>query len=289
MTSADPLRNQVRVMRASDTELRKALRDAAREADRILRALGDDMRPGAQVTRTRMELARLNTEMWLTINDDIRDGIGVAFDESSRWQAKFDKVLFDAIKLDIPNWSDSLVASSRQGLPNYLARKHDGYTLSQRVYRNSALSKGYVDRAINNALLLGKTPRQLADDVRKYISPDTPGGASYSAMRLGRTEVVNAYHRNAVTRYQQTPWIDKVKWNLSGSHPRPDECNEYAESGDLRGAGVWSADNVPAKPHPQCLCYVTPIQPSLDEFVNRYKSGEFDEYIDSQIGLLSAA
>lgn len=291
MTSADPLRNIVNVVQVTDSELRKVMRDAAKDAEQILLSLGDDLRPGAALRRARTELASLNTELWLNANDSVRSGVGHGFDEASAWQARWDRALFEAINVAIPNWEASLTASTRQGLPNYLARRQNGYTLSQRVYINRALSRGAVDQIINNALILGKTPRQLAKEVRRYISPDVPGGVSYSAMRLGRTEVVNAYHRASANRYAETPWVDTVVWNLSGSHGKPDTCNEYADDVQIPNgnAGEWPASEVPDKPHPQCLCYTTPVSPSLDDFARRYKTGEFDDYLDAQMGLVTAA
>jgi hypothetical protein len=102
-------------------------------------------------------------------------------------------------------------------------------------------------------------------------------------MRLGRSETLNAYHTTAVRKYQQTPWVEKVRWTLSGSHPRPDECNEFAEGGNLRN-GLWSPDQVPGKPHPNCLCYIEPVTMNLDAYAKKFKAGEFDDYIDQQMG-----
>ena len=49
---------------------------------------------------------------------------------------------------------------------------------------------------------------------------------------------------------------------LSGSHPRPDQCNVYA-SWMVRGS---SAYEVRASPNPNCLCFLTYVTPSVEEF-----------------------
>jgi hypothetical protein len=105
-------------------------------------------------------------------------------------------------------------------------------------------------------------------------------------MRLGRTEVNNAFHASSVKQYRETPWVEKCKWHLSGSHPKPDLCNEYAEN---NGNGVWAVDDVPAKPHPNCLCYVTPINTDLNKFVKNFKAGQYDSYIDEKMGCYRVA
>jgi hypothetical protein len=167
-----------------------------------------------------------------------------------------------------------------------ISRKENGITLSDKVYRNKALSQGYVDRAINNGLLLGKSAAEIAKDVIGYIDPNVRGGASYAAMRLGRSEVLNAYHTTAINRYKANPWVEKVKWNLSGSHPRPDECNEYADSVHIKNgkAGEFFPEDIPAKPHPNCLCYIEPVVMDLDTFAKNFKSGKFDDYVESTQG-----
>jgi len=179
-----------------------------------------------------------------------------------------------------------MLAQARAGIDSFIARRENNYTLSQRVYRNRALSQGHVEKAINNGLLLGKSAREMAKDVKRFIDPSTPGGASYAAMRLGRTEIQNAFHFNAVKQYQESPWVERVLWTLSGSHPEPDECNEYAESVHFNGgrAGEFRPDDLPAKPHPQCLCYTDPVAIDLDEYAKRFHAGEYDDYIDKQMG-----
>jgi hypothetical protein len=73
-----------------------------------------------------------------------------------------------------------------------------------------------------------------------------------------------------------------MRWNLSGSHPEPDECNEYAEQSHMPNgeAGLWLPEEVPLKPHPNCLCYVTPENVSRDQFIADFESGKYDTYVD---------
>lgn len=286
MADADHLRRLVQTTQMTDREIRKVMRDAAAEAERIIRSLEGVTGPGAQLRSAQIALAKLQVETWAGVKDGVEFGIGESFDQTAEMQALFDERLIQAAGIRPSFWKQSMIAQSRAGIDSFIARRENKYTLSQRVYRNQALSRGYVEKAINNGLLLGKAPREIAKDVKKFIDPSTPGGASYAAMRLGRSEVQNAFHFNATKQYQESPWVDRVIWTLSGSHPEPDECNEYADSVHFTGgrAGEFRPDDLPAKPHPQCLCYTDPVAMDIDEYARRFRKGEFDSYIDKQMG-----
>lgn len=281
----DPLWDQIRVAQLTDREIRKVTRDAAAEAARIMRTLEGNEKVGARIRSAQLALAKANAEMWGAIGDATKIGVGDAFDAAAEAQALWDDALFRKAGVSASYWRMSQLATARAGIDAYLARKENGITLSQRVWRNTALSRGYLDRAINNGLLLGKSAAEISKDVVGFINPNVAGGASYAAMRLARTEVNNAYHTQARNQFASTPWVERVKWNLSGSHPRPDQCNEYAEGGDYPGhAGEWLPGNVPDKPHPNCLCYVTPVNMDLDSYVKNFQAGQYDNYIQEQIG-----
>lgn len=180
----------------------------------------------------------------------------------------------------------SAQATAKRGIELAEARMNlSQIPLSARVYETERLVDGTIDRIINDAITRGASASELARDVRSYIRPDTPGGVKYAAQRLGRTELNNAFHATQVQEAIKTPWTTALRWNLSGSHPRPDECNDYAEKPHMEGgeAGLWKPEEVPGKPHPNCLCFTTPVTPDRDEFVRRFQTGEYDEYLDSEL------
>lgn len=283
---AEALRRTIETMQLTDAEIRRVTRNASQEADRIIRSLEGNQGVGARVRSTQISIAKANAEMWASVKDATVVGIGDAVDAASDYQSLFDERMFAKAGVSQTFWRQSMLATGREGIESLISRREGGFTLSERVYRNRALSQGHVAKAIDNGLLLGKTPAEIARDVKKYIDPNVPGGASYAAMRLGRSEVVNAYHTTSVRNYQQTPWIERVKWNLSGSHTRPDECNEYADSSHFaRGLpGEFRPHEVPSKPHPNCLCYVTPVMMDLDQYAKNFQAGKYDNYIQEQLG-----
>ncbi len=281
---------QIDTHQLTDREIRKIMRDASSEADRMIRAMEGKSGPGARLRSTQIALAKLQVEAWAGVGDAVRVGIGDAFDASALLQAKFDVSLFGKAGISPYYWEQAALAQSRAGIKSFIARKEFNYTLSQKVYRNQTLAQGQVEKAINNGLLLGKSAKEIAGDVKRFIDPRTPGGASSAAMRLGRTEVQNAFHTNSIKGYQDRPWVDRVEWHLSGSHNRPDQCNEYSTAVTFRNGqpGEWLPDDVPAKPHPNCLCYTTPGQADLDTYVKNFKAGKYDDYINEQMGCVAS-
>jgi hypothetical protein len=273
----DPLARQIRVVQFTDAEIRRICRLTSQEAERIVRT-------ASQLRGEQVRLASLNAQMWLEVGDATRTGIERAALSATDYKALFDKELAARAGVSLPNWRASQLATAQEGVKALVSRKQNGYTLSQRVWRNSQAARRGLNDTINVGLTLGKSPAEIAKDVAKYVNPNVPGGASSAALRLGRTEVLNAYHTTSINNYKNTPWIGSCIWHLSGSHPRPDECNEYAEQGNLKN-GKWSLDQVPAKPHPNCLCYITPVQMPVEEYAQRFKNGEFDDYIDNQLAV----
>lgn len=276
----NPLQRQIHVLGLTDTEMRRIMRQAAQEAERIIASSSVSAMRAAQ-----LRLAAANGVTWQGVGEVVENGIGDGVFSALEYQALFDESMFDRAGISSRYWAATQVATAQQGMEALISRKENGITLSQRVWRDSQAAQKGLNDTINVGLKLGKTPRELAKDVSKYLNPNVPGGASYAAMRLGRSETLNAYHQTAVRKYQETPWVEKVRWMLSGSHPRPDECNEFAEGGNLKN-GLWSPDQVPDKPHPNCLCFIEPVAMDLDKYAQKFKAGEFDGYIDEQMGCI---
>lgn len=154
------------------------------------------------------------------------------------------------------------------------------FDLSTRVYRSRRLAERWVDRTVTTVVSRGGSAYDVAAAVRDSIRPDVRGGVGYAAMRLGRTETMNAFHVASVDNAAETPWTAGMRWRLSGSHPELDVCDTLAAA-DRHGlgAGVYRVSDVPDKPHPQCLCVVLPVTESVDEFVEAFRAGSYDAYL----------
>jgi hypothetical protein len=151
------------------------------------------------------------------------------------------------------------------------------------VYKTQALSTGLVHRKVQQGMILGKGAKEIAKDVSSLIKPDVAGGVSYAANRLARTELNNAFKTAQEQRYIDEPWTLGMRWNLSGSHPTPDECNDYAVADEHGlGKGIWPVGHRP-RSHPNCLCYLTVEQMDDDEWIDRFVDGEFNDYLDEKV------
>jgi hypothetical protein len=149
--------------------------------------------------------------------------------------------------------------------------------LAERIYNTKVWMNKRLDTLIASTLAAGLNAQRFAKVARDWFAPSVPGGTRYAAMRLARTEINNAFHATSIVYARDKPWVSQMEWHLSHSHPRPDKCNELA------AASPWDVYAIPRKPHPQCLCYITEVTPSEDEWIDRFVAGEFDTYLDAEL------
>lgn len=155
--------------------------------------------------------------------------------------------------------------------------------LSERIYNTKSWMNGRLDRLIAATMANGLNAKRFAKVARDWFAPNVPGGTRYAAMRLARTEINNAFHATTLDYAQSKPWVDKMDWHLSKSHPTPDKCNEIAAE------SPYPVTEVPRKPHPQCMCYIVEAEVNEDDWIDRFVAGEFDQYLDQQLGKASGA
>jgi hypothetical protein len=256
--------NYLTVQLETDRELNRVLELAARQSSARVRKLRGTSGIGAQVRAAQLqsvlaEIAKIQADTWVSgIGPIIQRSYPKAQAAATRAFKAVENVFIAAVgKRRAAPLIESTRIATTQGLE--LDRLRRARDLSPRVYKNAALASGAVERTIRAGLIQNLSAKELAENVEKYISPKTPGGVSYAAMRLARTEINNAFHE-AQKIEGEAPWVRGVKWNLSNSHPtsRPDKCDAYARlNSHGMGRGIFPVGNVPDKPHPHCLCYLT--------------------------------
>lgn len=274
----------IELQRQSDKKLDKILREAAADAEKAVKALGDKPGIGAAVRRAQLigaqgAITRVLAAFWREVGSLIRSERVRAQSEALSMSFDWDEVLLARVYSDPKKrqaMRESLLLSADRNVEAMIKRVfHTARPLSTQVYRTQALSKGWIDRAINSALARGASVDELAKVAKDFIRPDTPGGATFAARRLARTEINNAYHAQSIEAQQGKPWVTGMRWNLSKSHTKTDICDVFARQ------GVFPIGQVPAKPHPQDLCYVTPETMSPEEFDKMLLAGAFKSWIDS--------
>lgn len=251
----EPLLRYLTVQTKLDSELSAVLKVAAADTERRITRVRGVVEQSRLAVLLR-EIREIQQDLWVRgVGElvgrrlqDAREAASRAADALDDWLERVAGVrraqmLTDAFRRQI----DRGIAVDATRVPS---------ELSARVYRNADLASKRIERIIRSAVIRGQSAKELAQQVRPMIDPSSPGGVSYAAMRLGRTELNNAFHQNQIAQAQRS-WVSGVKWNLSRSHPEKDVCDLYAEHDEGLGRGVWDKQRVPPKPHPQCLCYVT--------------------------------
>lgn len=180
---------------------------------------------------------------------------------------------------DVDSFIDSQRQQAMSGVVHALSRiNKSDQPLSTRVYKTRSLANNWVKRQVNSGILRGSSAKQIAFTVRQSIRPTVPGGVSYAAMRLGRTELNNAFHATSIDLAQDRPWIEGMRWNLSKVHDfesgAPEICEVYAHT------GIFHVDKVPKKPHPQCRCFVTPEVEPFETFLTHLTAGQYRDWMD---------
>ncbi len=279
-----PLRTYARVSKVTDGHILELLREAANEsrvsAERAMKtALVGGKTRGAQQTLVAREMHKemrsLAEKMGPLILFGEKEVAGAAVDSMEFLQKGILKRLTDEDQL-------SLRLTARSGLDNMLSRAENRHRLSRLVYRNLSAWNGRMDREINISLLRGLSAKEFANRIAHMVRPDVPGGVSYAAMRLARTEINNAFHLTQIRYTREMPWVEAYQWNLSGSHGKPDICNDMASKDhDGLGPGVYKKKDVPGKPHPHCLCFVTAVTKNPGEMEKQLLRGSYKKYFDT--------
>lgn len=281
---------EMRLEQAQANYVRKVLGDSAKEIEERLAKVGTSGNP-----LTRMQLEAQRSAIKSMLDQDFKDieksiaaGKIDAAKTASKVVSQYENQLLKAVVSQ--DAMRRIARSEAQRTVNNLEAalkrmKGTSYKpLSKQVYKTKQLSAGWVDDIINKGLLSGWSAQQLAKAVVPSISPNVPGGVSYAANRLARTEINNAYHAASWDRYNRSGIVEEVEWLLSSSHPEDDICNDYATESPFK------KNAVPAKPHPNCYCYIVPRLPTEEEFLDRLFAGEYgDEPWASEVKEVKAA
>lgn len=262
-------------------QLAMVLKDAAAEASAMIEFNAAKLGTiSGRVTTAQLQQAvagigSVSTELWTGVGKITRAGMYEAGTLAA------DQALDLDLFLGMPSngviqYAQLTHFEAAQSVEDLISRRTNGYKLSERIYANGTLSVKQVAQKVERGLALQRSAREIAFAVRGHFSPAVPGGSSYAAMRLARTEINNAHHTTTLRLSKDKPWVSGWKWNLSSSHPRPDPCDALAA--ELH----TDKDNPPDKPHPQCLCYVTHLQEDPDVFMNKLVDGDYDDYLSGK-------
>lgn len=281
----ETLQAYVRIQRAADAEILRALKQAYKDVNaqlgRMARSGASEM-DRARALAIKQSILLAQAEVFERTGKIIERRRVEAAARAIQVSGRYDEVAFAAVgrERDARAVAEGLEATEARAIDAVEARLSGAsrILLSQRVYRTRDWSSGMLERRINSALARGLNAQQFAREIQPLVNPNTPGGPRYAALRLARTEINNAYHAMAVRAAQAKPWVKKVEWHLSKSHPKVPGKVEVCET--LAGR-MFSPEEVPLKPHPQCMCYITPVVDADDDaFLDDLVGGAFDDFLD---------
>lgn len=273
-----PLLTLMQLEQKHVASIKATLKDASEQLERELAAF--DKGNGNPLTRMQLEAQRASVQAMMDQTfKDVQKSVAAGREEAaesasgvvSRYENELLKLVLD------PQAVKALAASEAKravsGLDAALARISDtsATPLSKQVYKTGQIASGWVDQKINQALVSGWSASRLAKEVADSFNPATPGGVSYAANRLARTEINNAFHATSAQRYAKSNLVEYIDWHLSSSHPEGDICDSYASD------SPYDKRNTPMKPHPNCYCFITPALPSEKEFMDNLFAGKYDD------------
>lgn len=275
----------LKVQNKYDTQIRTVLLDAAQDAQDRMNILAGNPTFSAGVRTTQLRLAvqeikkthrSLFSEILPILKSGQKDEAGAAFDGLTAQDRQY---IIDAVS-SIHD-AQSYLKSARQTALNNVTAVVQRITqselpLSHRVYRTESLANRWVQNVINRSLARGDSAKDLAKAVRTHILPTTPGGSSYAALRLGRTELNNAFHATAIASAQDRPWVTGMRWYVSDTH-----TGDPKEICTRLNGQVFDPTQVPRKPHAQCRCFVVAELESIEVFKQNLTAGIYKGWLQN--------
>ena len=271
-----------REIQVTDREVLAMLRAAKKRVDEILKQLPEGKQEirRAHLEHSRARLLAEQSDIFTRLGDIVSARRASAASRAARLSAAADNALLSLIGKGAQGQFlyESALQVSQRAIDAAMTRmKLSALPLSRRIYNTGVWMNGRLSKLINETLASGLNAKEFAKRARDWFNPNTPGGVRYAAMRLARTEINNAFHSMSAAKYADTPWINEVEWNLSKSHPKKDICNVYAE------ASPYDSNKVPARPHPQCMCYITAKPIAEDDFVENFLNDDYDDWLDKEL------
>jgi hypothetical protein len=156
---------------------------------------------------------------------------------------------------------------------------HDGYRLSDRIWRADAKTRNMIDALLAHEIRQGTSAVKIAKLLEEFLQPERAGvktakpygrWGSYDARRLARTEITAAAGRAAMGAAKANPFVGAMAWVLSPSREQdwPCECRAKSEADYGMGPGVYPLEQVPDYPdHPHCMCTLRPVNTADRETV----------------------
>jgi putative metallohydrolase (TIGR04338 family) len=152
--------------------------------------------------------------------------------------------------------------------------------LKQLLGNINIVSRGIADTshdliggALANGIALGKTPVEIADDIRDTLS------SPERALTIAITEGQRAKIEANVQSYAENG-VEQVEWTVND----PDKCICVDLEGEVRNLGQEFQDGITQPPaHPNCQCDLLPLMPDLSAYPVVDLSGDGEADIEEAV------
>ena len=152
----------------------------------------------------------------------------------------------------------SFVTIPEEVLNDYTKRTDiEGLKFSPNIWAKRQMRN--IEKQVMSAIMRGQSAETLAQDLVQFLKGGSVGmghSIRYKTLRLARTEINTAFHETRRLAAISSPVVAGMRWRLSNRHPMWDVCDLLAQQ-DLyhMGKGVYPPEQLPPKPHPNCICY----------------------------------
>ena len=202
----------------------------------------------------------------------------------------------------LPVKIQNLFVSVNTRVVEHITRRiwQDGYTFSERIWKVGSGFQDDIKRVLTAGIAQGRDPVKIAADLEKYISDGKqvlmnrygklkagtaqfarriPKNVDYRAMRLVRSELYASLKEVDVESGNANPGAeDLFDWIMNAGRADWDcDCPDLAHN------SPYTAAQVPAQPHANCMCYILPRLKDRKDFVDdlvKWSNGGDVPYLD---------
>lgn len=223
------------------------------------------------------------TEIKEAYEDILTEGVKKGAAQGTKLQEDFMKDVFDrSFSSMFSRVQDNVTKSIIDG-----ELYKDKRTLSDRVWNLTEEIGRDIQSVISKGLLLKKSARELAIDLRQFVKPPDKQSVywreeqerrkyvNYRAKRLARTAINHAYQTASIQAARENPFCDEMKWLSSRDHRVCPLCQS-------REGKIFKLDDIPLD-HPNGRCALVPVigdTKEIDERLKAWIRGEEDEVLD---------
>jgi hypothetical protein len=199
----------------------------------------------------------------------------------TNWQSLTKDIKRKAVPVgDIPGYLEDIEKAFKdgdiKGLKSSIRKANRRIKLftNEKGITRSNLKKAYSD-------VVKAAEKGDAALLEKKINIAIKKKAINNSQRTARTELSRAYFDAEMRRMHDDPDIIAYRSVLSPSHPRPDQCNYYAEVDAAgMGPGVWPKTISLGFPyHSRCICMLEDVVRKRGETVGRFSKERSREYL----------